>query len=522
MAEAFIWAADNGADIISCSFSGKGYSQTMKDAIDYAVIDRGCVMVVSMGNSYINETNYPSGYQSIIAVGATDAYDKIADFSTTGSHMSVCAPGVEIYSTLPDGGYDYWDGTSMACPFVAGAAALILSQNPGMSPEGVKAQLEETAVDLGSPGFDSTYGHGRVNLAAAVGVPVANEYGIVDVLVTDLDENPLSGASVILWQGGTVISTTNSNENGCAIFNYIQVGEYGISVSLPCFISSQAADNTVTVVANKKISRTITFPSIIEIKPAITDIDAFTATITLTTDSETTSNFINLDVFQGKMIQLQEKGILKTSNKFNRIAERLTRNSTTTNYQYLIEVAWDSYSDATGYSVFKRVNGTDYVKIFSGPNDDQYYDDWDVPGNTYDYYVVAHGCGWKTEPSEIVTIDTFLPPCSLISPADKSIVTDSTPIFTWNPVGALSFPYGPIYYGESDFCVYDNTDEKIVWLSEFDNMTTAAATYNDDGLAFPLISGHTYRWESWGYGYDENWNLIAVSGSESWEFTYKP
>jgi len=117
---------------------------------------------------------------------------------------------------------------------VAGAAALILSQNPGMSPEGVKAQLEETAVDLGSPGFDSTYGHGRVNLAAAVGVPVANEYGIVDVLVTDLDENPLSGASVILWQGGTVISTTNSNENGRAIFNYIQVGEYGISVSLPC------------------------------------------------------------------------------------------------------------------------------------------------------------------------------------------------------------------------------------------------------------------------------------------------
>ena len=522
MAEAFIWAVDNGADIISCSFSGKGYSQTMKDAVDYAVIDRGCVMVTSMGNSYINETNYPSGYQSIIAVGATDAYDKIADFSTTGSHMSVCAPGVEIYSTLPDGGYDYWDGTSMACPFVAGAAALILSQNPGMSPEGVKAQLEETAVDLGSPGFDSTYGHGRVNLAAAVGVPVANEYGIVDVLVTDLDENPLSGASVILWQGGTVISTTNSNENGRAIFNYIQVGEYGISVSLPCFISSQAADNTVTVVANKKISKTIAFPSVIEIKPAITGIDAFTATITLTTDSETTSNFINLDVFQGKMIQLQEKGILKTSNKFNRIAERLTRNSTTTNYQYLIEVAWDSYSDATGYSVFKRVNGTDYVKIFSGPNDDQYYDDWDVPGNTYDYYVVAHGCGWKTEPSEIVTIDTFLPSCSLISPANKSIVTDSTPIFTWNPVGALSFPYGPIYYGESDLCVYDSTDEKTVWLSEFDNMTTAAATYNDDGLAFPLISGHTYRWESWGYGYDENWNLIAVSGSESWEFTYKP
>jgi len=71
------------------------------------------------------------------------------------------------------------------------------------------------------------------------------------------------------------------------------------------------ADNTVTVVANKKISKTIAFPSVIEIKPAITGIDAFTATITLTTDSETTSNFISLDVFQGKMIQLQEKGNIK-------------------------------------------------------------------------------------------------------------------------------------------------------------------------------------------------------------------
>ena len=94
MAEAFMWAADNGADIISCSFGGKGYSQTMKDAIDYAVIDSDCVMVASMGNSSRNDTRYPAGYQSVIAVGATDAHDEIADFSTTGDHMSVCAPGV--------------------------------------------------------------------------------------------------------------------------------------------------------------------------------------------------------------------------------------------------------------------------------------------------------------------------------------------------------------------------------------------------------------------------------------------
>ena len=264
MAEAFMWAVDNGADIISCSFGGKGYSQTMKDAIDYAVIDNGCVMTASMGNSHRDEIMYPAGYQSVIAVGNTDAHDEIADWSTTGNHMSVCAPGVEIYSTMPGGGYDYIDGTSMSCPFVAGAAALILSHNPGMSPEAVKTQLEDTAVDLGSPGFDSTYGHGRVDLAAALGAPEANKYGAVDVLVTDRLNHPISGASVILWQGGTVISTTNSNEDGQAKFEYIQVGEYGISVSFPGFDSCLAADNPVTVVAGSSVPKTIAFTTVFE------------------------------------------------------------------------------------------------------------------------------------------------------------------------------------------------------------------------------------------------------------------
>lgn len=253
MAEAFMWAADNGAAIISCSFGGKGYSQTMKDAIDYAVIDNGCVMVASMGNSHRDEIMYPAGYQSVIAVGATDAHDEIASFSTTGNHMSVCAPGVEIYSTIPGDAYDYYSGTSMSCPFVAGAAALILSQNSGMSPEGVKTQLEKTAFDLGSDGFDPIFGHGRVDLAAAVGAPQINDYGGVDVWVTNESSNSLSGASVILWQGGAVISTTNSNTDGAAKFDYIPAGDYGISVSLPGYISSLTADNLVTVVAGEVV-----------------------------------------------------------------------------------------------------------------------------------------------------------------------------------------------------------------------------------------------------------------------------
>jgi len=515
MAEAFIWAADNGTDIISCSFGGKGYSQTMKDAIDYAVIDNGCVMVASMGNSHRDEIMYPAGYQSVIAVGATDAHDEIALFSTTGNHMSVCAPGVEIYSTMPGGDYDYLSGTSMSCPFVAGAAALILSQNPGMSPEEIKTQLEETAVDLGSPGFDSVFGYGRVNLAAVVGAVGENKYGVVDVLVNDRLGNPLPGASVILWQGGTVISTTNSNDDGHAKFEYIPPGEYGISVSFPGFDSCLAADNPVTIVSGELVSTTIAFTTV-----EVYYVDAYALTLQTV---KSASNSTSISEFQDKIFQLEEKGILKPSYQFNNAFKKLTKNSTAT--AYTINVSWHSYYDATGYRVYKSVNGASYVLVldWEAPSGYNWYGcyDWNViPGNTYAYYVTAYGTDWETDMSEIVSIDTFLPPCSLISPLNNATIADTNPVFEWSPVGISSFPYGSIYEGDSDLYVYDITADELVWWPSFNSLTTSTAIYNQDGWAIPLVSGHNYYWESWAYGYDENGSMIAMSWSERWEFTY--
>ncbi|MBA7516191.1 hypothetical protein ES705_08237 [subsurface metagenome] len=518
MAEAFMWAADNGADIISCSFGGKGYSQTMKDALDYAVIDNGCVFIASMGNSYSNEIMYPAGYQSVIAVGATNAHDEIADFSTTGDHMSVCAPGVEIYSTMPGGGYDYLSGTSMSCPFVAGAAALILSQNPGMSPEEVKTQLEVTAFDLGSTGFDSTFGYGRVDLAAAVGAVGENKYGVVDILVTDRFDNPLPGASVILWQGGTVISTTNSSDDGHAKFEYITAGEYRISVSFDNYSSNLAADNLVTVAAGEEVSVTIVFTTaeVYYVNAyAVTMQDAFKSVI----------NSASISEFQDKIFQLEEKGILKPSYKLNSRSNELTKYVAATDYSAIVE--WHSYYTATGYRVYKSINGADYLLIGEGvaPPGYVWYSlyDWEViPGNTYAYYVTAYGTGWETDMSKIVTIDTFLPPCSLISPLNDAMITEPNPVFRWSPVGISSFPFGSIYYGGSDLWVYDYTADERTWYTWFNDMTTSIATYNQNGQAFPLVSDHDYLWESWGYGYNENGHLIAMSWSENWGFTYTP
>lgn len=255
MAEAFIWAANNGADIISCSFGGKVYSQIQKDAVDYALGKR-CTFFCSMGNTSISEIRYPSGYPGVIAVGASDAHDRIASFSTKGNHMSVCTPGVEIYSTMPGNKYRYWDGSSMACPFAASVAALILSKEPALTPYEIKARLESSAKIIDG-------GYRRVDTYAAVTneEPPDSNYGSLIVTVTDEKDKPLSGASVILWQeqenDNKVFSTTNSNKVGEAIFKYILVGDYSISVSLPGFILSLAEENEITVAAGDPTEITI-------------------------------------------------------------------------------------------------------------------------------------------------------------------------------------------------------------------------------------------------------------------------
>jgi thermitase len=169
---AIVYAADNGADVINMSLGASSYSLGEEAAVEYAW-SRGVVLVAAAGNTGRNTYHYPAAHSHVIAVAATDAGDHVASFSTHGDFVDVAAPGVSVYSTYPRG-YAAMSGTSMAAPHVSGLAALILSLDPNLSPDQVKAIIETTADDLGTPGWDPYFGNGRINARRALESVVPN------------------------------------------------------------------------------------------------------------------------------------------------------------------------------------------------------------------------------------------------------------------------------------------------------------------------------------------------------------
>lgn len=121
------WAADQGVDIITMSLGAPFKVQQVRKAIQYAE-SKGAVTFVAAGNAgNTKEVFYPANYPETIAIGAIDENFKRADFSNTGQMLDFMAPGVDIFSTVPDDWYATLSGTSMACPFAVGVAALLLA-----------------------------------------------------------------------------------------------------------------------------------------------------------------------------------------------------------------------------------------------------------------------------------------------------------------------------------------------------------------------------------------------------------
>ena len=169
IAEAVRWSADQGADIINMSLGGGGYTDTMKNAVSYAV-SNGALPICAAGNDGSGSVSYPAAYSECVAVSAVDESENLASFSQYGDKCDVASPGVDVLSTWTEnvaqygGQYNKISGTSMACPNAAGVAALGLAAAGGsgaLTPNELRARLKDTAVDIGLS--EQEQGAGRVD-----------------------------------------------------------------------------------------------------------------------------------------------------------------------------------------------------------------------------------------------------------------------------------------------------------------------------------------------------------------------
>jgi len=236
------WAVDNGAKVLNNSWGGAAYSQAIKAAFDYALA-QGVVVVASAGNSRNTIWFRPASIAGVIAVGASDPHNRKADFSTMGTWLSVAAPGVRVLSSVrtqtTQAGtglpllYDYYDGTSMAGPYVAALAALILEKHPTATPYQVRKLIEATALDIGAAGFDVETGYGLIQADRALLAPLpANDGAALRVHVVTASSMPLWGQwgsvpymDLTLRRAGRIIERGQTDYEGRVTFGF-PVGDY--------------------------------------------------------------------------------------------------------------------------------------------------------------------------------------------------------------------------------------------------------------------------------------------------------
>lgn len=181
---AIYYAVENGAQVINNSWGGTSYSQALDDAYAYAY-NHNVVIVTAAGNSNYNMDQtpmYPAAFDtpsniSVIATTDSDVRASFSNYSTTKTH--VAAPGVSIVSTVPGTGcanpgcFMYMSGTSMAAPYVAGLAALVIREAPQLSAYQVKTVIQ-SQVDVFSVLSTRTESSGRVNAFKTVQSAIAN------------------------------------------------------------------------------------------------------------------------------------------------------------------------------------------------------------------------------------------------------------------------------------------------------------------------------------------------------------
>ncbi len=166
--EGILYAANNGADIINCSWSGGSASEAEVDIINLAT-QMGALVIASAGNE-ASRTGYPARYDKAIAVGSVDTDNSRSSYSNFGYKLDVLATGTDILSTSYNHNYISKTGTSMSAPVVSGLAVLVKDLHPNWGAERIGMQIRASAnyIDDSNPDLENQLGHGSINAYQAL------------------------------------------------------------------------------------------------------------------------------------------------------------------------------------------------------------------------------------------------------------------------------------------------------------------------------------------------------------------
>ncbi|MBX3323033.1 MAG: S8 family serine peptidase [Phycisphaeraceae bacterium] len=230
------WAASSGARVTNSSWGGGAASAAITTAFNNTRA-AGVLHFAAAGNDGTSTVSFPANLASLNAVAALASTGDRASFSTYGNGLFISAPGAAVLTTDRTGSAGYasgdWttiDGTSFASPYAAGVAALVLSANPALTPAEVEAILAQTAVDKGTPGYDTDFGWGFINAGAAV----AAAAGTSPCLADFNGDGELDFFDVSLYLSAFANLDPIADLNGDGNFDFFDVSAFLSAFSAGC------------------------------------------------------------------------------------------------------------------------------------------------------------------------------------------------------------------------------------------------------------------------------------------------
>jgi hypothetical protein len=269
--QGIVYAADHGCFVINCSWGSFSYSQFGQDVIDYATINKGCLVIGAVGNDNLETTFYPAGYKGVLSVANSNQSDLKSASSNYGYYVDVSAPGEGLWTTYPNGSFGLNGGTSMAAPIVAGGAALLKAQFPGYNNFQIAALLQTTADDLNpnNPTYFDKIGSGRINLFTGVSATAPKFAALINHTVIDNNDNNFLQGDTLLIEtffenyldpiGATTVTITTTSP-----FVSIVDGTTTLSAMGTMGLASNSADKfKVEVLSGAAVNEAVVFKAVI-------------------------------------------------------------------------------------------------------------------------------------------------------------------------------------------------------------------------------------------------------------------